>query len=429
MSTGVGGQPLLRRPRRRLDGDGPVLRPGPEAARPAVGVDQGRLPAPDDQGPGRHSPATAPVPRRRAPSPRCWPRSWAGAGVGRQHFFDDLGADSMVMARFCARVRKRPDLPSVSIKDIYQHPTITSLAARTRGTRPFRRVAGSDLGRVAGRDPAEVAETGRDTAGTSCAERCSSWSSSATPISSRWSSIWASSGSPRAPAARHLPAVGRFRRRDVPRPVALPIVAKWVLIGRWKPGDPHLEPGLRPLLDRQDADPANPLVLFAGSPLLRALSAGAGREDRARRRDLLPHVPVCTDLLTIGDGHGHPQGLVLPRLPGPRRADPDGPGHPRARTCSSARRRCSTSRPRWATGRSSATPPRCTPGRPCRPASAGTGPRRSGPTSTTGRSSRADCGTAAEGGYASWQLLTLLVVYVPLAVGGVTPAAPVRSRS
>ena len=44
------------------------------------------------------------------------------------NFFDDLGADSMVMARFCARVRKRPDLPAVSIKDIYQHPTIKSLA-------------------------------------------------------------------------------------------------------------------------------------------------------------------------------------------------------------------------------------------------------------------------------------------------------------
>src|ERR687894_3046556 len=44
------------------------------------------------------------------------------------HFFDDLGADSMVMARFCARVRKRTDLPSVSMTDIYRHPTIRSLA-------------------------------------------------------------------------------------------------------------------------------------------------------------------------------------------------------------------------------------------------------------------------------------------------------------
>src|SRR5687767_2540314 len=33
------------------------------------------------------------------------------------------------MAHFCARVRKRGDLPSVSMKDIYAHPTIRSLAA------------------------------------------------------------------------------------------------------------------------------------------------------------------------------------------------------------------------------------------------------------------------------------------------------------
>jgi acyl carrier protein len=44
------------------------------------------------------------------------------------HFFDDLGADSMVMAQFCARVRKRADLPSISMKDIYRYPRIRSLA-------------------------------------------------------------------------------------------------------------------------------------------------------------------------------------------------------------------------------------------------------------------------------------------------------------
>ena len=56
------------------------------------------------------------------------------------HFFDDLGADSLVMAQFCARVRKRPDLPSVSMKDIYQHPTISSLSlalAPADAARPF----------------------------------------------------------------------------------------------------------------------------------------------------------------------------------------------------------------------------------------------------------------------------------------------------
>src|SRR2546422_1457152 len=52
------------------------------------------------------------------------------------HFFDELGADSLVMAKFCARVRKQGDLPSVSMKDIYGHPTIRSLAAALADVAP-----------------------------------------------------------------------------------------------------------------------------------------------------------------------------------------------------------------------------------------------------------------------------------------------------
>jgi acyl carrier protein len=52
------------------------------------------------------------------------------------HFFDELGADSLVMAKFCARVRKRGDLPSVSMPDIYRYPTIRSLAAALADTVP-----------------------------------------------------------------------------------------------------------------------------------------------------------------------------------------------------------------------------------------------------------------------------------------------------
>src|SRR5262245_61884570 len=44
------------------------------------------------------------------------------------HFFEELGADSLVMARFCARLRRRGDLPPVSIRDVYRNPTIRSLA-------------------------------------------------------------------------------------------------------------------------------------------------------------------------------------------------------------------------------------------------------------------------------------------------------------
>src|SRR5437773_3519048 len=52
------------------------------------------------------------------------------------HFFDELGADSLVMAHFCARVRKRGTLPSVSMKDVYRHPTIRSLAAALADVAP-----------------------------------------------------------------------------------------------------------------------------------------------------------------------------------------------------------------------------------------------------------------------------------------------------
>src|ERR1051326_8873047 len=52
------------------------------------------------------------------------------------HFFDDLGADSLVMAHFCARVRKRGNLPSLSMKDVYRHPTIRSLAAAVTEAAP-----------------------------------------------------------------------------------------------------------------------------------------------------------------------------------------------------------------------------------------------------------------------------------------------------
>jgi hypothetical protein len=45
-----------------------------------------------------------------------------------RHFITDLGADSLLMAKFCARARKRPGLPPVSIKDTYRHPTINALA-------------------------------------------------------------------------------------------------------------------------------------------------------------------------------------------------------------------------------------------------------------------------------------------------------------
>jgi non-ribosomal peptide synthetase-like protein len=83
----------------------------------------------------------------------------------------------------------------------------------------------------------------------------------------------------------------------------LPILAKWILIGRWKPRRIRIWSlayvrfwVVKTLVRR------NPIVLFTGSPLfnlyLRALGAKVGRGVVI----FSTHVPICTDLLTIGDG-------------------------------------------------------------------------------------------------------------------------------
>src|ERR1700754_4898756 len=71
-----------------------------------------------------------------------------------EHFFDDLGADSMVMARFCARIRKRDDLPSVAMKDIYEYPTVKGLASAlaTPPAPSVETVVAEVLGEVVGVD-------------------------------------------------------------------------------------------------------------------------------------------------------------------------------------------------------------------------------------------------------------------------------------
>ncbi|WP_340687999.1 Pls/PosA family non-ribosomal peptide synthetase [Amycolatopsis coloradensis] len=212
------------------------------------------------------------------------------------HFFDDLGADSMVMARFCARVRKHADLPSVSIKDIYQHPTIRSLAAALAPS--------SDT-------PVEPAQAAIEVA---------------TPVSARQYVLcgtlqvlillgyaylaalaveqgvdWISAGD-----GSLLDDYLRMVLAGVAGFVgvcALPILAKWVLIGRWR----HQRIRIWSLAYVRfwvvkTLVTLNPLVLFAGSPLyvlyLRALGARVGRGAVIFSR----HAPVCTDLLTIGDG-------------------------------------------------------------------------------------------------------------------------------
>ncbi|GLW05883.1 hypothetical protein Misp01_10130 [Microtetraspora sp. NBRC 13810] len=212
------------------------------------------------------------------------------------NFFDDLGADSLVMAQFCARVRKREDLPSVSMKEIYRHPTISSLAAA---------LAEDPSTPVASAAPApieEAAPTGRAQyvlCGALQVLFILGYSYVAALVLSRGLE-WISAGS--GVIGVYLRSV-LFGGAAFLGLCAVPIAAKWLLVGEWRPDRiriwslAYVRFWIVKTLVR-----SNPLVLFAGSPLyvlyLRSLGAKVGRGAVV----LSGNVPVCTDLLTIGDG-------------------------------------------------------------------------------------------------------------------------------
>ncbi|MEU0068333.1 Pls/PosA family non-ribosomal peptide synthetase [Streptomyces sp. NPDC006332] len=210
------------------------------------------------------------------------------------HFFDDLGANSLVMAHFCARVRKRPELPAVSMRDVYGHPTIRRLAAALAETPAETPVA------VPAEPPPEPGSTARYVlcgilqflvfagycllAGTATAHGYD----------------WVSGGEGMAAVYGRSVVFGGALFAAA---CALPVLAKWLLVGRWKETEfpvwslAHLRFWtVKALLQ------ANPMVLFVGSPLyvlyLRALGARIGPGVTILSRS----VPVCTDLLTVGAG-------------------------------------------------------------------------------------------------------------------------------
>src|SRR2546427_6207959 len=213
------------------------------------------------------------------------------------HFFDELGADSLVMAHFCARVRKRGDLPPVSMKDVYAHPTIRSLVE-----------ALADVAHASAKPPAATVLELPTPTNTREYILCGALQTlfflaycyvAVLAISKGYA--WVSA--PLSVAQIYL----RLVLLNIAAFVfvsAVPIAAKWVLVGRWKARQIRIWSlayvGFWIVKTLIRSSPA--ARLFIGTPLhvlyLRALGAklGPGVVIFSRR------VPVCTDLLTIGAG-------------------------------------------------------------------------------------------------------------------------------
>ncbi|MFG2964857.1 Pls/PosA family non-ribosomal peptide synthetase [Streptomyces sp. NPDC048288] len=217
------------------------------------------------------------------------------------HFFTDLGANSLVMAQFCARIRKTADLPSPSMKDIYRHPTIRGLATALGETAPADPAAAPSA-------PAPVPAPAAGKGGHRPSHLlCGTLQllvflgySLVSGFVTAAGYEWIATG--KGLADVYLRSV-LFGGAAFVALCVFPVVAKWLLIGRWRPAEfpvwglAYLRFWLVKVLLH-----ANPMVFLTGTPLyvlyLRALGARIGRGVT-----ILSHsVPVCTDLLTIGAG-------------------------------------------------------------------------------------------------------------------------------
>ncbi|UNM16572.1 peptide synthetase [Streptomyces formicae] len=243
------------------------------------------------------------------------------------HFFHDLGADSLVMARFCARIRKRADLPPVSMKDVYRNPTVRSLAlaltpAHTPAEEsvpvpvsvPVRAPASvpappsaADSVRAPASAEGPAAETGRAGARQGAYVVCGILQlllflgySCLAALAAVEGGAWVAAASGVAGTYARSVAVAAVGLAAL---CAFPVAAKWILIGRFTERQfPVWSLAYVRFWCVRTLIRTSPVRLFTGSPLyslyLRALGARIGRNVAV----FSAHAPVCADLLTIGDG-------------------------------------------------------------------------------------------------------------------------------
>ncbi|MFF0968917.1 Pls/PosA family non-ribosomal peptide synthetase [Streptomyces sp. NPDC003703] len=224
------------------------------------------------------------------------------------HFFTDLGANSLVMAQFCARVRKHPQLPSVSMKDIYRHPTLRELAAALVAAAPAPTATTAP-----GPDPSSAAPAAHPAPAVPAPPRAPGpalCGTLQTLIFLGYSFVigmvtaqayeWVAAASGLAHIYLRSFLCGTIGFLAL---CAFPVLVKWVLVGRWKPQEfPVWSMAYLRFWLVKSLLHANPMVLFVGNPLyvmyLRALGARIGKDVTILSRS----VPVCTDLLTVGAG-------------------------------------------------------------------------------------------------------------------------------
>ena len=210
------------------------------------------------------------------------------------HFFDDLGANSLLMAHFCTAIRRRDDMPPVSMRDVYLNPTVRGLAGALLASAP--EVAGEPAGQTV--RPVRSASTAQYVLCSALQFLLFFGFAYLSGLVLVAGFRWTTAGVDLIDV--YLRAIALSLVLMTAQSL-LPILVKWVLIGRWKEREiPIWSLGYVRFWLVKTLVRSSPLVMSAGSPLyvlyLRALGARIGRGVVILTRN----IPVCTDLLTIG---------------------------------------------------------------------------------------------------------------------------------
>jgi non-ribosomal peptide synthetase-like protein len=208
------------------------------------------------------------------------------------HFFDDLGANSLLMARVCAAIRKNPGMSNVSMRDIYMHPTIARLAHHLDSSSIDSSVPTKP-------EPFHVPST---LSYITCGVLQIGFFAAFLlfDLWLFWSGLlWAFASHSLVELYARSIAFGAGVFVVL---FALPIVAKWLLIGRFKAQSiPIWSFAYFRFWVVKTMMRTSPAAAFIGTPLynayLRMMGARIGRNVIIR----CSHAPVCTDLMTIGD--------------------------------------------------------------------------------------------------------------------------------
>jgi non-ribosomal peptide synthetase-like protein len=208
-------------------------------------------------------------------------------------FFQDLGAHSLLMARFCARLRQYPETANVSMRDIYQNPTIAKLAVRLEGAANQNVIASRP-------EPIHVPS---DLSYYGCGALQLLFYAGHGLLLLRVAAFgieW-SVRDVHSPFELYLRAIVAAAAAFAGLS-ALPIASKWLLIGKWKRERipiwslRYFRFWMVKTLVR-----TAPVAAFVGSPLynlyLRALGARIGRGAVITSR----FIPITTDLFSVGE--------------------------------------------------------------------------------------------------------------------------------